>query len=229
MHSVPSSKTKLGLFLASILFISGMLFTFSAARTSRMTMEEAAGRELDLFCNDIKNSILARLDTNAQILRGGAALINATGTVDREAWREFSQSLHLENNYPGIQGVGFSILVPASGLEAHVREIRSQGFPGYAVFPMSERSEYTSILYLEPFNERNLRAFGYDMFSEPVRRTAMERARDENKPALSGKVILMQETTDEIQSGTLLYLPVYRHGEKLETVEQRRNALLGWV
>jgi len=217
------------LFIALVFFASSMLFTASIVRKVRLTIEEAAGRELDLFCSDIKNSILARLDTNAQILRGGAALINATGTVDREAWREFSQSLHLENNYPGIQGVGFSILVPASGLEAHVRELRSQGFPGYAVFPMGERSLYSSIVYLEPFAERNLRAFGYDMFSEPVRRTAMERSRDENKPALSGKVILMQETTDEIQSGTLLYVPVYRHGELVETVEQRRHALIGWV
>ncbi|MEB3732985.1 CHASE domain-containing protein [Halopseudomonas pachastrellae] len=36
------------------------------------------------------------------------------------------------------------------------------------------RPFYTAILYLEPFKGRNLAAFGDDMFSEPVRREAMQ-------------------------------------------------------
>ncbi len=40
---------------------------------------------------------------------------------------------------------------------------------------------------------RNLRAFGFDMYSEPVRRAAMEAARDTGAAALSGKVVLVQE------------------------------------
>jgi len=74
-----------------------------------------------------------------------------------------------------------------------------------------------------------LRAFGYDMLSEPVRRAAMERARDGNAAALSGKVTLVQETEPDVQAGALMYVPVYRHGLPTETVEQRRAALQGWT
>ena len=94
--------------------------------------------------------------------------------------------------------------------------------------PAGERPLYTSIIYLEPFRDRNLRAFGYDMFSEPVRRAAMEQARDSGAPALSGKVELVQETGKEVQAGTLMYVPVYRSGAPIDTVEQRRTALIGW-
>ena len=66
--------------------------------------------------------------------------------------------------------------------------MRAEGFPDYAIHPAGERDPYTNIIYLEPFADRNLRAFGYDMYAEPVRREAMERARDTGLPALSGKI-----------------------------------------
>lgn len=88
---------------------------------------------------------------------------------------------------------------------------------------------YTSIVYLEPFSGPNLRAFGYDMFTEPVRRKAMEQARDLDMAALSGKVILVQESGQDVQPGTLMYVPVYRHKFPINTVEERRKAIIGWV
>ncbi|MBN2437927.1 MAG: diguanylate cyclase [Deltaproteobacteria bacterium] len=94
---------------------------------------------------------------------------------------------------------------------------------------MGERDTYTSIIYLEPFSERNLLAFGYDMFSEPIRRKAMEHARDYNEATLSGKITLVQETDKEIQAGTLMYVPVYKRGLPVRTIEERRRAIRGWV
>jgi diguanylate cyclase (GGDEF)-like protein/PAS domain S-box-containing protein len=67
------------------------------------------------------------------------------------------------------------------------------------------------------------------MYSEPVRRAAMERARDTGSTALSGKVKLVQETTEDVQAGTLMYVPLYHPGMPLQTVAQRRAALYGWV
>ena len=63
-------------------------------------------------------------------------------------------------------------------------------------------------------NERNLRAFGYDMFSEPVRRAAMEAARDSGQAAATGRVTLVQEGAQRPGRalGFLMYVPVYRAG-----------------
>ena len=84
----------------------------------------------------------------------------------------------MAERYPGILGVGYAVLIRPKDLAKHIASIRSQGFPAYTVSPPGIRELYTSIIYLEPFSGRNLRAFGYDMFLEPVRREAMERARD---------------------------------------------------
>jgi CHASE1-domain containing sensor protein len=42
-------------------------------------------------------------------------------------------------------------------------------------------------------------------------------------------VVLVQETDQDVQAGTLMYVPVYRKGMSTDTVEQRRAALYGWV
>jgi CHASE1-domain containing sensor protein len=79
----------------------------------------------------------------------------------------------MPENLKGIQGVGFAIVVPAHELAAHTAWIRSQGFPEYSIWPKGNRDVYTSVIFIEPFSDRNLRAFGYDMWSEPVRRQAL--------------------------------------------------------
>lgn len=57
----------------------------------------------------------------------------------------------------------------------------------------------------------------------------MENARDTNKPSLTGKIELVQETGAEVQAGTIMYMPIYHHNALHDTVEQRRQALKGWI
>ncbi len=177
----------------------------------------------------ISTKISERMLAGGLILRGGAGFFSGSAQVGREEWRRYIDKLNLERSIPGVQGVGYSQLVPPRQLTDHQRKVRSEGFVDYAIKPAGAREVYTSIIYLEPFSGRNLRAFGYDMFSEPVRRAAMEKARDSGDVALSGKVYLVQETKTDVQTGTLAYYPVYRNGTPVQTLEQRRAALIGWV
>ena len=212
------------------LLAGGLIVTALAAHYAKSVADVAVQREFEFGCNEIQIKIEDCLKDHEQILRSGAAFFeHSGGGVSREEWRRFVERQGIDQRYPGIQGFGFALLIPRQNLEQHVREIRAQGFPEYQVRPEGEREVYTSIIYLEPFTKRNLRAFGYDMFSEVTRRAAMERARDEDSAALSGKVILVQETDKEAQAGTLMYVPVYRVGMPHETMVQRRDALVGWV
>ncbi|HYE41331.1 MAG TPA: CHASE domain-containing protein, partial [Ramlibacter sp.] len=95
--------------------------------------------------------------------------------------------------------------------------------------PEGRRDEYHTILFLEPVDDRNQEALGYDMSTEPTRRAAMHRARDEALPAASGKVLLVQEIDERKQAGFLIYLPVYREKAVPATVEERRRQLEGFV
>ncbi|MCQ4347263.1 CHASE domain-containing protein [Pseudomonas stutzeri] len=177
----------------------------------------------------LTTSIGWHLSAYAQILHGAAGLFSASGQVSRDGWRRYVEQLDLDRVYGGILGVGYSQFIPAGQLAEHERTIRAQGFADYRVNPPGERAAYSSIVYLEPFADRNLRAFGYDMFSEPVRRAAMEQARDSGALAFSGKVTLVQETDRNVQAGILAYYPVYAQGTFPTSPEQRRAALLGWT
>jgi two-component system sensor histidine kinase/response regulator len=195
----------------------------------KKVIEQDAAAELAFTSDQVTLKIQDRLDAYALILKGGASLFAASNAVDRRAWQAYVEKLRSQDSVPGVQGIGFSQVIPPQQLAAHIASIRAEGFPDYSVRPAGERALYTSIIYLEPFRDRNLRAFGFDMFSEPVRRAAMEQARDSGAPALSGKVELVQETGTEVQAGTLMYVPVYGNGAPTDTVEQRRAALIGWT
>ncbi|MDP3419335.1 MAG: GGDEF domain-containing protein [Thiobacillus sp.] len=176
-----------------------------------------------------KNILITRMDDYEQVLRGGAALFAATGMPSREQWRAYVERLELDQTLPGILGTGVALMVPRESRDAHERSIRAEGFANYAITPPGNRDMLSSIVYIEPFTGRNLRAFGYDMFSDPIRREAMERARDTGQPALSKKVTLVQETVSGVQPGFLVYAPVYNTAQPPTSIAARRAALIGFV
>ena len=211
------------------LLLVGLLATGLRARSAKLLQEEIEQQDFDFACSEVQANIHYRLKAHETILRSAAAFFESAQGVTRQEWHRYIELQKIDQSFPGIQGVGFTLLIPREQLASHLQTIRAEGFPTYQVRPAGEREVYTSIIYLEPFTNRNLRAFGYDMLSEPVRRAAMERARDRNEAALSGKVTLVQENNQNVQAGTLMYLPVYRQGLPHETTAQRSTALLGWV
>jgi diguanylate cyclase (GGDEF)-like protein/PAS domain S-box-containing protein len=215
--------------LAWMLLGCSLLATVLVSGQVKRNSEIAAQRHFAFVCDQVTLKIHERLNAYALILRGAAGLFAASGTVSRQEWQAYVETLHAANSVPGVQGIGFAALISPEQLAAHTAAIRAEGFPDYSVRPAGERAIYSPIVYLEPFTDRNLRAFGYDMFSEPVRRAAMEQARDTGGAALSGKVVLVQETSTDVQAGALMYFPVYRHHAPLDTVAQRQAAVLGWT
>jgi signal transduction histidine kinase len=176
---------------------------------------------------EVESAISERLTAYEQILLGGVGLFAASHTVTRDEWHKYVSSFSLEKRFPGIRGMGYAKVIAPADLDEHITTVRAEGFPDYRVHPQGRRDSYTAIIYLEPFDWRNQRAFGYDMFSEPVRHAAMALARDSGRPAVSGRVTLLQETSEGVQHGFLLYLPFYQ-GEP-ETVDARRQAVRGYV
>jgi PAS domain S-box-containing protein len=195
--------------------------------THSATVREARSR-FETEIGVVQLDLSDRLRAYEQVLRGGVSTFYSWPSVTRENWRRFVANLHITENYPGIQGIGLAQVVPPAEKAAHILGIRNEGFPDYRIWPEGERAVYTSIIYLEPFDWRNQRAFGYDMLSEPVRRAAMERSRDTGLASLSGRVTLVQETDEAVQVGFLVYLPVYRTASPAGVAERRRE-LVGYV
>jgi diguanylate cyclase (GGDEF)-like protein/PAS domain S-box-containing protein len=120
-------------------------------------------------------------------------------------------------------------VVPRVDVLAHIDEIRREGFPDYDIWPRGNRPIYTAVTRIEPFSEANRSALGFDMFSEPQRRAAMEQARDTGQAAITAKLRLVEENDGEQQPAVVLYLPIYRPWMPVDSLEQRRASFFGWV
>ena len=197
----------------------------SARNDSTGDLQDEFDRQSTETITKIKN----RMQAYEQVLRGVAAFLATSGEVSRDKFHTYLAALHLDDRYPGIQATGFSPIIPTGTKAAHIARVRAEGFPDYTLRPTGERSLYTPVVYIEPFTGRNLQAFGYDMYAEPVRRAAMERARDSGRTAVCGKVVLLQETEKDVQAGFLMYFPVYRSGRTPPSLIGRRSEIIGWV
>ena len=215
--------------LALITLLVSLAITVSFWYQAQSTRKEKVRAEFDLQARFQANQIVRRMNTYEQVLRGLKGRMNGSLDIRYEDFRNYVESLELGENYPGIQGIAISEIVLPAQLDAHAARLRADGLPEFRIWPPGPREIYTAVTRIEPLSVMNQRALGFDMYSEPTRRAAMERARDTGRPALSAKVKLVQEDVTEIQAGALMYLPVYRSGMPTMTVGQRRAAILGWV
>ena len=215
--------------LALIVLVIGAGLTFGAARAMMNSVNILNGQAFMAACQDAANHIENRVQEEEMMLRGGAGYFRASDEITRSQWRLYANTLAANAWIPGLVGFGYAALVPREALAGHQAAVRAEGFPNYKVWPPGDRPYYAPILFLEPSSGPNLRAIGYDLFSEPVRRAALENARDEGSPAMTGKLRLVQDTEGEDGAGLLLLYPIYRPELPQATVYERRLAMQGWV
>ena len=164
-----------------------------------------------------------------QMLRGLRGLFNASVHVDRNEFREYCATLNLAERLKGVQALAFIRRVEDSEKTRHIADVRNEGFPEYRIWPDAKRAYYTPVVYLEPSSERNMHTLGFDVSSEPVRRVAMERARDTDSAVITGKIELLPGPDQKPTTGFLMLLPIYQNGSVHNTVAERRSQIRGWV
>ncbi len=224
-----SIKFRLFRYLPLIALLFLLLVTQQLWKNAKNETEEALRTEFEFHVLNITRQIKQRMLTYDHMLRGVQGLFAASASVDRNEFHAYVNELNLEKNFPGLQGLGFALLVPKQNKDKHISAIRNQGFQAYSIFPEGVRDPYTTVLYFEPYAGRNLHLFGYDNFTDPVRRSAMERARDTGLCAATAKLKLVKETESMTQAGFLMWLPVYKNGVAHQSMKERRDNLTGWV
>ena len=218
--------------IAWVILLLSLLATYFIWSSINKVVNENAKHQFELHSINLQEAIKNRLIIYEQVLNSAKGLFKASDNVSREEWRIFVENIKVEKHFPGIQGIGYAEVIPPNNLNEFIQAVRKEGFPDFRVHPEGEREIYTSIKFLEPFDWRNQRAFGYDMFSESNRRAAMEYARDSNLPSISKKITLLQENPEnpeDVQAGFLLYLPLYEKGRSINSPVERKHALKGYV
>jgi CHASE1-domain containing sensor protein len=187
----------------------------------RAIFEERA----NLLHNTLQNEINRHIEINHTL----KAFFDSSIDVTPEEFKLFTQSVFAShetlvalewipritaNNrsfYEQLLGPGFTFRVPDG----------KQG-----VLPVSLYREHFPIAYVEPF-QGNERAFGFDVSNNPMAYLAIQLARDTGGTAVTDMSHLMQEP--ENRPGVVIYSPVYQLYKTLNTLEQRRQYLRGFV
>jgi len=211
------------------LLAAGLVLT---AVASQYAFRTAATRDRLRFVNAaerVRAGLDSRLDAYIAMLLGGAGFFAASEDVEWNEFKAYVERLELPRRYPGIQGIGFSRVIQPWERNEIQTAIRRHA-PWFAYSDDASQSPVHAIVFLEPQDDRNKVALGYDMYAETTRREAMNRARDTGMPAATRRVRLVQEIDkDQEQAGFLIYVPVYRGGVVPASLEARQTDLLGFV
>ena len=163
--------------------------------------------ELSEAAQSIASAIERRGNTSSAYLRAGAALFSTVEKVPATLFRRFVSELRLDSDYRGAEGVGWAEVISPEEIDEF--ELRTgaevAGMPRVHPRPERGRGQLLPVTFLQPDTARNRRALGYDMYSDPVRRAAMDEAERAMRPTASGRVILIQDNAP----GFLIYMPVF--------------------
>lgn len=214
-----SSAGQLKWFHWVIIFSSmfATLFAWNIAQNNSIQqMENLYEREV----HQVTDRITERMRHYEDALRGGVATLTASDTpLSDENWRRYSQSLDLEQRYPGINGLGVIDVVERSDIDEYLKKQRLER-PDFRMFPPHDNVELWPIAYIEPL-QTNAAALGLDVAHESNRLNAAMAARRTGKAQITGPITLVQDARKT--PGFLFYAPQYSKGDWKTDTEREEN------
>ncbi|MEO6153941.1 MAG: CHASE domain-containing protein [Croceibacterium sp.] len=169
-----------------------------------------AAAQLRSQTNTIASALERRANASSAYLRAGGALLATLDDVPVDRFRRFVSELRLDTDYRGAEGIGWAPVVFPDQIAAFNQQLEISAPNGIQVHPSLAGTQpfAVPVTFLEPDTDRNRRALGYDMYSEPARRKAMIEAERAARPTASGKVVLQQEGAGGFP-GFVIYMPVF--------------------
>ncbi len=207
--------------------VFGISMILSSAVFGAFVVEKGNTDQLEFqsTIDNFERNILEKIETHKQILMGFKAFFVGSEKVEPYEFENFFETQNLEERFPEIQGVGFIEFVKDEDRKNLInQEWEAMGLD-YRVYPDGVREEYFPVTLLQPLDSRNQRAMGYDIGTEKIRQEAIEKAILTAEETLTGKIILVQETEENVQYGFLIILPVF----DLHDNHEHKGELMGFL
>ncbi len=116
-------------YTAWVVLLLSLIVTLGAYVVSVRIIEQRQSDRFQFSAYELEKAIKSHLSVYEQVLRSTVALVYSTDHLDRSTFATFVRSLELNQYWPGIQGIGYSVPLQPSELEAHTQAIRDEGFP----------------------------------------------------------------------------------------------------
>jgi CHASE1-domain containing sensor protein len=182
-------------------------------------------REFEILAEEAVDRIEGRTEQNFSLIAATHSFFDADrGSISRSKFQSFALGLFLKGHLSGMQGIGFAALMQ-TGREGEASQLLQRNYElEREVWPETDQAFRTPIVLLEPLDLRNKAALGFDMFADETRRKAMMASAENFAVRASAPVMLVQEITQEKQTGFLAYMPLLAEddgsGEQLNGEER---------
>ena len=214
--------------LSGIVLLLGLIIT--AVSWLNVQQDETKKLRVALeFTSDITaNSILSHLNLLVGMTSGVKGFIDGSETITRREFQSYIKALNLDVN-KGIRSVGIVKLVPNSEKNNHITKILKQGVTDYQIKPEGTRASYAPITDIAPLDNDNRKTLGFDAFTVPAAKYAMEQSRDSGEIKMTSHITLVQDVGKKNVSAVVMYLPIYQKDAIVNTLTEKRAAIKGWV
>ncbi len=201
-----------------------ILLTVGAWYFSKEQLLEKVELQFQREANQAVELVQERMELYKNALWGGVSLIDSNqGEIFYDQWKAYATSLHIDQTYPGINGIGVIFNIQPEQMKDYLAKERTRR-PDYQLHPAHQEAEFWPITYIEPL-KGNVKAVGLDMAFETNRYTSIKKARDSGKAQVSGPINLVQDAKKT--PGFLFYAPFYQLGAKPQTITSRREKIVG--
>ena len=200
--------------------------TFYAWQITSQHVHEQAVAEFEMLAQENEEALMHRLQSYNDALLGGAGFFLGSDYVSRHEWQTYVDTVGVHENFPGIAGIGYIAEVKPSEAAAFTARARREGAAGFTIHPLAGPGPIYALKYLEPLRWDSP-VLGYNIASEPARRSAAELARDSGDTTLTAHITLLQD--EDQRPGFLMLHPLYQLDRPHDTVAERRAAFRGWI
>lgn len=229
MNTLSTLNKKLAVIFLTFIFF--LISTFAAWTVAKNSVGEEHHRRFYADTQRIRNWLQERFNAYVDFSYGMQGFFTGTQEVTRNEWASYVKQTKIMERYPGLSSVSFAQRVKKSDRDTFIKQVRSDksasasGYPGFDIYPKSEKDEYFVIKYIEPIDTQRSHALGYDISSEEKRLEAILRAARSGEVTSPGKLTII--TTGK--SGFSLLAPVYKNPSDSLSEEERQTALTGFV
>ena len=200
-----------GVVLVSVSVV--LAFFMSMSKADR----EEYSEEISYKASNVRHHIEMRLIAYKEMLATLCHLIEVTPHLSREQFEYFTHQT-LKDNTDQL-ALSFNTYVQHANRKAFEREQGQRlALPGFKItqrdaqshlVPAAVRPSYVAVTYIAPL-QANRSALGYDIYSDPTRADAIERALRLGQPTITAPITLVQNQ----KVGMLVLYPAYQRSTK---------------
>ena len=175
---------------------------------ARALTKEAAG--------SVAAGLERRVNGYTAYLRAGAIILSTQPSTTKADFRDFALQYRIREGEGGSEGIFWAPRVAPGEIAAFEAARRKEGEADFTVHPGPAAGQpfVAPVTYFEPMAARNRMALGFDLYSEPVRRAAIQLAIVSGQPAATGKITLVQDGDRASRAGFAIYMPVFVGGDR---------------